>query len=111
MENKKENDNMKTPKNYFKTLIKIIIVIMAFTFGYVTNEIISLYNKNVEITTKTLPSTKTSDDIQVSINDRGELLLIDTKTGKYEIYSNEIREIIFRISAVDIYIKKQQDIN
>jgi hypothetical protein len=47
-----------------------------------------------------------SDETSVAVNERGELMIIDRKTGAYTLYENGLGQSIFNIYANRIYQKK-----
>ena len=47
-------------------------------------------------------------EISIAVNESNELLLIEKKTGKYIVYSNEIGNTIFKMYASRIYAKTNE---
>jgi hypothetical protein len=54
------------------------------------------------------PMIKKTEETSIAINESNHLMLIDKKTGKYEIYSDSIGFSIFRMYAGKIYQSKAQ---
>jgi hypothetical protein len=48
---------------------------------------------------------KKSDQTSVAINERGELLIIDRKTGDYTVFEGEVGQTIFQLYAAKVYYK------
>ena len=97
----------KPPKREFsKIIINIIAGLLLIAAGYSISKILEGFNKpKPVITLPALPATKTMSETSVSINERGELLIIDRNTGEYEIFEDSIGMAIFTLYARDIEAK------
>lgn len=96
-------ENLKDPtklKALGSQIGKFAIVIIALISGFIAGE---YYYKSKEVTTQKLPmDLKTIhklDGTSVAINERNELLVIDRKQGSYEIYSDSVGKVIFKLYA------------
>lgn len=75
-----------------KKIGTILLFCIAVALGYSVCEIYH-YTKNKN------KSIKNVDQVSVAINESGELMLIDRKSGEYEIYQDSIGEAIFNLYA------------
>jgi archaellum component FlaG (FlaF/FlaG flagellin family) len=76
-----------------KKIGTILLFCIAVALGYSVCEIYH-YTKN-----KSTQDAKSIDQVSVAINESGELMLIDRKSGEYEIYQDSIGEAIFNLYA------------
>ena len=53
-----------------------------------------------------MQNARKADETSVAVNERGELMIIDRKTGAYTLYENGLGQSIFNIYANRIYQKK-----
>lgn len=97
LENLKDVNKLKAAFNQFS---KFLIVVLALLVGFVIGQ---YYYKSKEVTVQKLPmDLKTIhrlDGTSVAINERNELLVIDRKIGSYEIYSDSVGKVIFKLYA------------
>jgi hypothetical protein len=100
MRNEKLVEILSKAKTIFNHVGKITIVLIALICGFIAGE---YYYKSKEVTTQKLPmDLKTIhklDGTSVAINERNELLVIDRKQGSYEIYSDSVGKVIFKLYA------------
>ena len=100
----KQNFNFKTftqhLKKFFNNLGRVAVIFTAMASGYATSEIYHRY----EMTLKThkMQTAKTAKETKVYVNDN-ELMLMDIKSGSYQLYSKDIMDIIFTQRANQIY--------
>ena len=87
-------------KKLFSNLGKIVVIVTAMATGYATSEIYHRY----EVTLKThkMQIAKTAEETKVYVNDN-ELMLMDIKSGSYQLYSKDVMDIIFTQRANQIY--------
>ena len=87
----------------FKTFINYLFLSIALTVGfYVGRKTANYPPTKVEVVN---PYSKPfqGNEISIAVNESSELLLIDRKTGKYQVYSDEIGKSIYKLYMVKIY--------
>jgi hypothetical protein len=82
----------KTLKSAGNWLLIVITASSAFFLGYYYPKI----KQTVLGEQKTFISPKTSKEITVSVTDRGELMVMDRSTGKFEIYEEMVGLNVFK---------------
>ena len=91
-------------KDYLAKLGRVFLFTLAVILGYSVCEI---YHR-----TKTNPSVakevKTISETSVAINERGEMMIIDRKTGDYTIYQDSVGKSIFTLYANSIQAKYEK---
>jgi hypothetical protein len=91
-------------KEKFKSLIKnvfsIALIIASMSIGFIASQ---LYHRYKESTKVDIQEIQTSKQIFTAFGEKGELLLINRKTGAYNMYSDEIVKIIFNHQASVMY--------
>lgn len=106
METSKTNTKNITSKfsEMLKKLGSYLIILLSLSSGFYLG---SQYHKfDTKPTSK--PALKRIEETSIAINESNHLMLIDKKTGKYEIYSDSIGFSIFRMYAGKIYQSKAQ---
>jgi len=88
-------------KKHLNSIGKIGIIVISIIAGYLLSEMHFNYKKNTTKADQTeIP--KTLNDIKVYMNNN-ELMLMDTKTGRYQLYDNEVIQTIFNIKANQMF--------
>lgn len=87
-------------KKFFNNLGKVAIIFTAMACGYATSEIYHRYDMTLK--THKMQIAKTADETKVYVNDN-ELMLMDIKSGSYQLYSKDVMDIIFTQRANQIY--------
>ena len=87
-------------KKFFNNLGKVAIIVTAMASGYAASEIYHRYEMSVK--THKMQEPKTAADIKVYMNDN-ELMLMDIKTGSYQLYDKEVTNLIFNLRANQFY--------
>jgi hypothetical protein len=100
-----ENQEIRSKlKDYTVKLGRVFLFTLAVILGYSVCEI---YHR-----TKTSPSVgkevKTISETSVAINERGEMMIIDRKTGDYTIYQDSVGKSIFTLYANSIQAKYEK---
>jgi predicted phosphoadenosine phosphosulfate sulfurtransferase len=101
----KYNFNFKTFmenfKKFFSNLGKVAVIVTAMASGYATSEIYHRY----EMTLKThkMQTAKTEVETKVYLSGDNELMLMDIKSGSYQLYNKGVMDIIFNLRANQIY--------
>lgn len=102
---KVEKQNPQKMETFQKSVQKIaayIYIIAALVSGFYIG---SQYHR-LESKPEFKPTVKKGRETSIAINEANQLMLIDRKTGKYEIYSDSIGISIFRMYASKIYQNK-----
>lgn len=89
------------------TAMRIFLVVLAVASGYAISEIHHRY-KESQIDPGSPMVTRKSSEISVAINERNELMLIDRRNGKYEIYQDSTGMQIFNLYANKLYKDNNQ---
>ena len=91
-------------KEYTGKIGRVILFSLAVILGYSVCEI---YHR-----TKSSPSVakevKSISETSVAINERGEMMIIDRKTGDYTIYQDSVGKSIFTLYANSIQAKYEK---
>jgi len=73
----------------------LLVLSSGFFLGRVSNDILP----KVEVK----PTVKQADEISIAINESNQMLIIDKKTGKYDMFADSVGTTIFRMYAGKIY--------
>jgi len=92
-----------------KKVGKIVIIIIAIVAGFATSEIYNRYNDKVKSSTMQTP--KGDNEISVAINECGEILIIDRKTGEYQLYSDKVGKMFFDLYSNRMLYNSTKPIN
>jgi hypothetical protein len=94
-------------KSIFTHAGKITIIAAAMAFGFLSSEVYrKLVTKPKTVTVMNLTNVHTLGETSVAINERDELMVIDRKTGTYEIYQDSVGKMIFSLYAGKFYSEK-----
>jgi hypothetical protein len=88
-------------KEILQKIAKSIFFLLALILGYSVCEIYH-YTKQKKSTPK---EVRKISETSVALNERGELMIIDRKTGDYTIYQDSVGKSIFTIYATGIQSK------
>ena len=91
-------------KKFFNNLGKVAVIVTAMASGYAASEIYHRYESGVK--TNKMQKAKTAEEVKDYINDN-ELMLMDVKSGAYQLYDKEITNIIFGLRANHLYNNAQ----
>ena len=101
----KYNFNFKTftenLKKFFNNLGKVAIIFTAMASGYATSEIYHRYETTLK--THKMQTAKTGEETKVYLSGDNELMLMDIKSGSYQLYDRGVIDIIFNLRANQIY--------
>ena len=89
---------------FFKNLGKVLLFVIAVCFGYGACELYHFTKRDPEVAKHPQTIRQTS----VAINERGELMLINRKSGDYNIYQDSVGEAIFNLYASQIKNKYEK---
>ncbi len=99
------NNAIEKAKVAFTHMGKVAIILVALTIGFISGEIYHRVTETakdkVPMDSKEVHQLKTTS---IAINERAELLIIDRKTGNYEIYQDSIGKVIFNLYASQMVI-------
>lgn len=89
---------------FAKKLGNLLVLIIALFAG----GIIGYYYHHFSKTRNTISidDVKTIEATSVAINERGELLIIDRKSGRYSLYDDAVGSAIFGMYANKMYMKQ-----
>ena len=83
---------------------KATVIIAAIAIGFISGDIYNNYKNHTKMSS--MQNARKADETSVAVNERGELMIIDRKTGAYTLYENGLGQSIFNIYANRIYQKK-----
>jgi hypothetical protein len=86
----------------FSTLKKIgsyTIILLALSSGFFLGRVSHEILPKVEAR----PGVKQATEISIAINESNQMLIIDKKTGKYDMFADSVGLTIFRMYAGKIY--------
>ena len=86
-----------------KTVFSYVLVIGALVLGFVIGRWTSDFPPKKEVAVNPYQKAFAPDEISIAVNESNELMLIERKTGKYVMYSNEVGMTIFRMYTNRIY--------
>jgi hypothetical protein len=93
-------------KVFTSHLGKIMVIGLSISTGFICGE---YYSKSKDSGLDKLPMDfKNIHKIQetsIAINERDELMIIDRKSGKYEIYDASVGKVVFRMYASQMSIR------
>lgn len=81
-------------------ILFVSIVILSFFVGRISSDLSSEEVVKVE---NPYSHAFDKEEISIAVNEDGELMLVDKKTGKYNLYSDSIGLSIFHMYANKIY--------
>lgn len=87
---------VKALKNVANYVFILIVLTSGFFLGRVSHDILP----KVEAPQ---PTVKQANEISIAINESNQMLIIDKKSGKYEMFADSIGLTIFRMYAGKIY--------
>jgi hypothetical protein len=86
----------------FSTLKKIgsyTIILLALSSGFFLGRVSHEILPKVEVR----PNVKQASEISIAINESNQMMIIDKKTGKYDMFADSVGLTIFRMYAGKIY--------
>ncbi len=93
-------------KTVFNHVGKITIILTALIVGFVAGELYHRANqKRDEKLPMDLKTVHGLNETSIAINERNELLIIDRKTGTYEIYEDAVGKVVLRLYASQMAIE------
>lgn len=92
-------------KKFFNNLGKVAVIIIAMACGYAASEIYHRYEAGVRA--YKMQEAQSIQQTSAAVNERGELMIIDRKSGTYKIYDSQVGKTIFDLYAKEIYYKQK----
>ena len=86
-----------------KKVFNYAIVVGALVLGFAIGRYTQNYPPKTVITQNPYSKAFAPDEISIAVNESNELMLIERKTGKYVVYSDEIGTTIFKMYTNRIY--------
>jgi hypothetical protein len=91
-------------KSRFKRLAsstgRIVVITVSIGIGFICGE---YYMKSKSTKTNNVPmdfkNIRKIEETSIAINERDELMIINRKTGKYEMYDSGVGKVVFRMYA------------
>lgn len=105
MDNEKLKAQWEKVTNFLNTASKVAIVLIAIAAGFSGGNLYSKYKTTLEAST--MQKAHDQGSTSVAINERGEVMIIDRKTGTYELYTDTVGKMIFDIYASKMYYKNK----
>jgi len=102
MNTKFNKQNMITVgKKIVSNLLLIVALVLGFAIGHYSHS----FSEKKEVAEDTNPYNHvfSPQTISVAVNDANEMLVIDRATGKYQVYSDSVGIMIFKLYANKIY--------
>lgn len=87
----------------FRTFINYLVISLALFVGVYIGRVTSNYPPKPTVAVNPYSKPFKSNEISIAVNESDELLLIDRKTGKYSVYSDEIGYSIFKMYTKKLY--------
>jgi hypothetical protein len=100
--------NKENTKSFLHQLKQYGIILVALSIGY----FIGKYTHKIELNDKLSKnvyrdnpyrSMRSTKEISIAVDEHNELLLINKKTGKYQVYSDSVGMCIFKMYSYRIY--------
>ena len=88
---------------FLNTASKVAIIVVAIVAGFAGGNLYTKYKTTIEITE--MQKAHDHNATSVAINERGEIMIIDRKTGTYELYTDTVGKMIFDLYASKLYYK------
>jgi hypothetical protein len=91
-------------EGFAKKLGNLLVLIIALFAGGVIGYYYHHFSKSKN--SINIEDVKTIEATSVAINERGELLIIDRKSGKYVLYDDSVGTAIFSMYANKMYLRQ-----
>lgn len=88
-------------KQFLSTLSKVAIVVIALATGFAAGNLYYRYTTSLQ--SKEMQRTRTQAETSAAINERGEIMIVDRKSGRYDVYSDSVGQMIFDLYASRMY--------
>jgi hypothetical protein len=91
-------------ETFAKKLGNLLVLIIALFAGGVIGYYYHHFSKSKN--SINIDDVRTIEATSVAINERGELLIIDRKSGKYSLYDDSVGTAIFGMYANKMYLRQ-----
>lgn len=92
---------------FLRTSSKVALILAALIIGALLHDIyLRITSPRIQETPLKFKNLKTIEETSIAINERGELMIIDRKTGVYQLYQDSVGKTIFNMYAGRIYTSK-----
>jgi hypothetical protein len=89
----------KIPK-FFSNLGKVTMLVIAMGAGFGASEVYHYFQQNNKASS--MQKIRVLKETSAAINERGELMLIDRKTGTFIVYEDSVARVVFDLVAGNI---------
>jgi hypothetical protein len=90
---------------FMSTLSRVAVVVIALGTGFAAGSLYHRYGASIE--SKKMQKTHSHTETSVAINERGEMMIVDRKTGTYQVYSDTVGKMVFDLYASKMYYQSQ----
>lgn len=98
--------NSEKAKTFFTKLVSNALLVVALTLGYFIGFYVHSYksrDEKVAVDNNPYHNIKYPNTLSAAVDDANGLLLIDRATGEYQVYSDSVGIMIFKLYASKIY--------
>jgi len=88
---------------YLKEIYKLILYVLIFVLGFLTHSFIGTLQKTG---LKSAGKEQTAKDTSVAINENQQLMIINRKTGTFQLYQDSVAQMILHLYVNHLYEKK-----
>jgi hypothetical protein len=88
-------------KQFLATLSKVAIIVIALATGFAAGNLYYRYSTSLQA--RDMQRTKTQSETSAAINERGEIMIVNRRTGTYDVYSDSVGQMIFDLYASRMY--------
>ena len=88
-------------KQFLATLSKVAIIVIALATGFAAGNLYYRYSTSIQA--KDMQRTRTQAETSAAINERGEIMIVNRRTGTYDVYSDSVGQMIFDLYASRMY--------
>lgn len=93
--------NMQNVKTWIKKLFSGAIFVLSIASGIVLGFWAGYYFRNIEEKPQALKFVKKSE-VNISMDDSGNIIMIDKNSGNFVIYSDSVSKTIFKLNLKEI---------
>lgn len=98
------NEIVSKCKQFFGFLGKISVIAALLSVGFIAGNVWTAYKAKMQ--SQTMQPVKQAEQTSVALNERGEMMIINRSTGKYEIYADTVGYLIFNLYAAKMHYSK-----
>lgn len=99
------NINSEKVKSFFSKFFNNLLIVIALGLGFAIGYYTYMFKSRERVGKDNNPyhNVKYPQTISVAVNDANEMLIIDRSTGNYQVYSDSVGMMIFKLYAGKIY--------